>query len=253
MKIIKTNLNIYSIIVLAVGIFLTALGGFLSKTPASPFGGDQTRPRMITVTGQAEVFVVPDEVVLNIGVETRDRDLEDAVNENGEIVEAVLGLVSSYGIDPDDVQTDYFRINPRYDYSSGRLEYYKVQKTFVIKLRDLSVFEDLLQALLIAGVNQVRGIEFLTSDLRSHKDEARALALQAAQEKAVDMAAELGQKIGKPYWIQEIHDQLNSMFDDSMQTNVLVSDGSSSVDFRTTLVAGQISILAEVVVSFELK
>jgi len=71
-------------------------------------------PRLITVTGEAEVRVVPDEVILTLGVETWDKNLDTAKRRNDEIVKKVLALAAEYGNPPEDVQTDYIGIEPRY-------------------------------------------------------------------------------------------------------------------------------------------
>ena len=54
----------------------------------------------------------------------------------------------------------------------------------VITLGDVSRFEDLLSDTLLAGANHVHNVEFRTTELRQHRDAARALAIQAAREKA---------------------------------------------------------------------
>ena len=45
-------------------------------------------------------------------------------------------------------------------------------------------FEELLSRVLLAGANHIYDIDFSTSELRKHRDAARALAMKAAQEKA---------------------------------------------------------------------
>ena len=50
---------------------------------------DKTRP-LITVSGQAEVLVVPDEVVFSLNAVTRDKDLLVAKARNDEIVRKFL-------------------------------------------------------------------------------------------------------------------------------------------------------------------
>jgi Protein of unknown function (DUF541) len=49
----------------------------------------------------------------------------------------------------------------------------------------------------------VYGIEFRTCGLRKHRDAARGLAIQAAREKAIALAGELGQEVGRPIDIRE--------------------------------------------------
>ena len=70
--------------------------------------------RQISVTGDAEVRVAPDEVLLTLGVETWDKDLATAKGQNDERVKKVLALTAEYGIGSKDVQTEYINIEPRY-------------------------------------------------------------------------------------------------------------------------------------------
>ena len=61
---------------------------------------EKSTPRLITVTGDAEVRVSPDEVILTLGVETWDKDLGIAKKQNDARVEKVLALAKQYKIEP---------------------------------------------------------------------------------------------------------------------------------------------------------
>jgi len=52
-------------------------------------------------------------------------------------------------------------------------------------------------------VNRVNGISFAIADPKKYQSEARLKALRAAREKAIAMATELGQTIGKPWEVTE--------------------------------------------------
>jgi uncharacterized protein YggE len=221
-------------------------------------------PRFITVTGDAEVRVVPDEVILTLGIETWNKDLRVAKGQNDEIVANVLALASDYGIEPQHVQTDFVSIEPRYRngyYEESDFIGYFVRKSVVITLRDLGKFEGLLTEALEVGVNHVQGIQFRTTELREHRDEARALAIQAAQEKAVALAGELGQQVGEPYTIQEAQSGWwsgynawwGSRWGGGMSQNVIQESGGGSLAAEGSLAPGQISVNARVSVTFELK
>jgi uncharacterized protein YggE len=54
-----------------------------------------------------------------------------------------------------------------------------------------------------AGVTRVRNVEFLDSQVRKHKDQARTMAIKAEHEKAVLLTRDLGQTIGPAYSISE--------------------------------------------------
>src|SRR6266581_5723789 len=161
------------------------------------------QPPQISVSGSAEVKVAPDEIYLRVGVETRHENLADAKHQNDELVSKALGFLKSNDVKDKDVQTDFISIEPTYDSNISRTKpvTYIVRKSIEIKLTKMDAFGGLLTGLLTNGVNTVHGVEFRTSQLRKHRDAARAMAIRAAREKADALAAELGVKRGKVYSI----------------------------------------------------
>jgi uncharacterized protein YggE len=251
----KTEITTILIIGLLAILILTAWTGKQSET---------SEPGLVTVTGDAEVRVVPDEVILTLGVETWDKNLSKAKRENDERVKAVLELAKTYGIESKYIQTDHVSIEPRYHDSYRQEDFigYFVRKTIVITLKDISQFEDLLTSVLEAGVNYVHGIQFRTTELRQHRDEARALAIKAAQEKANALVGELNQRVGKPRTIRE--DQVGwwswynawwgSRWSGGPATqNVIQEVGGESFTSEGVLAPGQITVKARVTVTFELE
>ena len=155
---------------------------------------------MVSVTGDAEIKVIPNQVLLSLGVETRDKSLTTARLRNDNAIKNVLGAIGRFQIDPTDVQTDFVQVDIRYN---GTIEtvvdHYVVMKSIAITLKDVSRFEALLSAVLEAGANHIYHVEFMTTELRKYRDEARALAAKAAIEKANDLATAAGlQVVGKP-------------------------------------------------------
>ncbi len=225
-------------------------------------------PRTIGVNAEAEVNVVPDEVILNFGVETQDKSLAVAKNQNDEVLKSVLKLVKEFKIEDKYVQTDYIGITSAYDHYSNRREEtyltgYIVRKTIAITLKDVSKFEEFLQRVLESGVNYVQGIQFHTTELRKYRDQASSLAIKAAQQKANDIAKEFGEKVGKPQYIQELSNSWGSNYGswwgqawNSETRNVVQScdnAGQSSCDSEATVALRQIKVKANVSVTFELQ
>ena len=175
----------------------------------APAAGDMKTDRTVTVTGDAEVRVVPDTAQLWLAVETVDKSLTKAKAANDDRVKKTLETLRKLGLPDKDVATDYLTVEARYDNGSSwsatktEPDAYAVKKSVVVTLRDLHRFEELIQAVLGAGTNRIEGQEFRTSELRKHRDAARAMALKAAQEKATAMAATLGAKAGKVRSINE--------------------------------------------------
>lgn len=240
-------------------IVLTAILA-LASTAA---GQQAAEPPLITVAGQAEVQVAPDEVVFSLEVEKLDKDLLTAKKLNDESVRQVLALARRFNIESRDVQTTYISVEPKYttDFESDeeaggvnrprvKREFvgYEVSKTVVILLRDIPRFEEFFSEVLKAGVSRVNNVEFRTSEIRKHKDEARALAIRAAREKAVALTREIGQTIGKAYTIQEGFYQ-----DRSLANNYSTAvSGSFSDEENTTIAPGMIKVRAQVTVRFRL-
>ncbi|MBI2093174.1 MAG: SIMPL domain-containing protein [Candidatus Omnitrophica bacterium] len=219
--------------------------------------------RLITVNGHAEVKVVPDEVILTLGVETRDKDLNVAKVSNDDRVKKIFEVAKRFEIDPKDVQTEHINIHPRYRDDDARSELlaYLVRKTVVITLRDLAKFEMLLSAALEAGANYVHGIDFRTTELRRHRDEARALAIHAAKDKAVALAGELGEIVGRAHAIREDQATWWSWYGqwgtqwagNLMAQNVIPSPSADAGAEETTIAPGQITVAALVTIEFELQ
>jgi uncharacterized protein len=215
--------------------------------------------RTINVSGDAEVKVVPDEVIINMAVETNNTDLDKAREENDKKVSSVISMFKKLGIEERFIQTDYLSVEPRYDYSRNYdsererkfLGYY-MTKNISVKLKDVSKFEKVIADALKLGTNYVRGINFQTSELRKHRDQARLMAIRAAKEKAVAMAGELGQKIGKPITINENGGNVYPMYKNARMMNTMVSDGAEGSSAEV-IALGEIEIKASVSVTFELE
>jgi uncharacterized protein YggE len=224
---------------------------------------DKTSPRIISVSGSAEVKVTPDEVILTLGVETFDKDLSVAKTDNDQRVKRVLEVGKEYQVEPKHIQTSYINIQPERRYETMELKGYTVRKLIVFTIKDISKFESILNSALTAGANVVNGIQFRTTELRKYRDQARSLAIKAAQEKADALAKELGQTVGKPRNINETsyswwsgdNGWWGGSFGRGGMQNVMqnaVSSGASP-EGESSISLGQISVSAIVNVSFELE
>ena len=162
------------------------------------------RPK-ISVSGQAVVRVVPDKIVISFGIETFGRDIEQAKQKNIEIVKNAVAECAYLDVPETSIQTDQLSIEPKWrdNHRWGDFMGYCVRNTIVVTLTDVSKIEKLVSRALRVGVNYIHGVEFQTTEYKTHRQKARELALKAAKEKAVKMAAVLGETVGRPVTIQE--------------------------------------------------
>jgi uncharacterized protein YggE len=240
----------------------------LIATPAAGQPGlrvaDDPSRRTIAVSGEAELRVPPDEVVLTLGVETFDASLQAAKNDNDARVAAVIRAARARGVPEQRVKTDYFVAQPRYDdrtHGEVRVVGFIVRKSIVITLRDMAAFEPLLADALGAGATHIHGIDFRVTRLRAYRDSARTLAVDAAREKAQALAGRLGQRLGEPISINEGANGWYSGYGQEwgsrgsgMTQNVVqnVSGGGETASVEGPTTPGQVAVRATISVVFEL-
>ncbi len=226
----------------------------LAASAVNVFAEDKPEPRLVTVAGEAEVNVAPDEVVFDVTVSTFNRELRAAKSQTDERLKNLIALAKRYGVADSDVQTDYINLVPRYrgDNEARTLLGYSVRKDLVFTLRDVTRAEGLLSELLAGDVTRVNSVSFRSSQLRKYRDQARDMAMRAAREKAAALAGAVGQKIGRAYSIEE-EVPTRSYASQNLTANTVStvdSDGPSSSE--GTLALGMIKISARVTVRFEL-
>lgn len=218
----------------------------------------------VTTTGEAEVRVAPDEVVLTLGVETNHGVLTTAKQANDERAARIIDAARRLGLPAKDIQTDFLEIMPQYPDDEQRADVlrYWVRKSIVLTVREVGRFEQLLEAALQAGATHVHGVSFRTTELRKHRDEARALAIRAAREKAVALGRELGTTIGRPRRIDESGGRWWSPYaswwgggrwQQAMQNAFQTAAGGGGEAADGSVALGQISVTASVSVTFELE
>jgi uncharacterized protein YggE len=153
--------------------------------------------RTIQVTGSATVKVVPDRAMVKLGVETNARTPDGALDSNARAIQKISRAIQSLGVDPKDISTDYYIVYPVYNsYSDLTIKGYRVDNVVAVNLRDVSKAGKVLAKAFDNGANEVVDVQFYTSQLRTYRDQARDLAMQAAREKADALARAGGAKAG---------------------------------------------------------
>jgi uncharacterized protein len=234
--------------------FLTVLIAGYFLLPA--YADDFPKKRTIQVTGEAQVKVVPDEIIIRIGVNAKDKVLSVAKRKHSKQVKSVLNTIRGFNIKEEQIHTNLVNISPKYSHNHRTnktvFEGYRVTNRIAFTLKDFSKYDALLTEILEKGADQVYGITFHTSELRKHRDRARSMAVKHALDKATKMAGELGQKVGKPLRILEHSAGLYSLYP-RQQAQPSASAVSPNGLSYEGLALGQIAINAGVNITFELE
>lgn len=216
----------------------------------------------VEVNGDAEVKVVPDRVSIQFGVETRNASLDTATAGTDAAVKKMIAAFRALGVDESDIQTDFIRVEIGYA-DLGRsttIDHYAAIKGVQVTLKEVSRFEQLLQAGLKSGANKIESVNFSTSELRKYRDQARAMAVKAAIEKAHDVAKAGEFRIAeKPltvnasnssmYW-PAYGERYNSGY---MTQNAVQNVGGGAADASDSVALGKISVSASVTMVFEIQ
>jgi len=161
--------------------------------------------RAITVPGEGTVQVAPDVVTVNLGVQTRNADVQQAVAENNRIAGAIMQAARSVGVADADIQTAYFTVYPQSDYNQFGVQSdqvtYLVDNNMTVRLRDVSRLSELLQSAVDAGATNIYGVTFAIADTSAAEDKARAEAMTDALARAAQIAVDAGLTLGEPITI----------------------------------------------------
>ena len=72
----------------------------------------QQLPPLVNVSGVGEVRVQPTEVVVSLGVETREKTLEAARTETDKKAAAIISYLKKQGVEERNIQTSYVTLQP---------------------------------------------------------------------------------------------------------------------------------------------
>jgi uncharacterized protein YggE len=188
-----------------VAVLMTALTWIGTTVPTS--AQEKRAERTVTVGASGTVSVEPDIAHISTGVLSEAETAREALQRNSAAMKKVVDGLKGAGIDPKDVQTSRFSIDPRYDQPkdgrTARITGYRVVNQVGITARDISKLGELLDLLVTLGANQAGGISFDVSKAETLKDEARRQAIANALRRAKLFAEAAGATVGDVLSIEE--------------------------------------------------
>jgi uncharacterized protein YggE len=144
------------------------------------------------------------------------------------------------------VQTEYVKLNKNYDYQTKTYSYVANQ-SISIYLKDLELYESLMNGLLERGINRIDGISFSTSKIKELKSQARIKAMQNAKMKAEEYTKVLNQSIGKAVSISEFS---NTNYPGPVNRKAMMISSDASAMEQQTISVGEIEVVTKINVSF---
>jgi len=167
----------------------------------------ETVPATIAVTGEGKVDMAPDMAMLSLGVTSQADTAAAALKANSDGLSGALDRLKAAGVEDRDIQTSGLSLHPNIDYSSSgrepQVRGYTASNMLTVRLRDLSVLGQTLDAVVTEGANTLNGLSFGLQNPDEATDEARRRAVADAAHKAALYAEAAGVTLGRIVTISE--------------------------------------------------
>ena len=165
---------------------------------APPAAVADEQPRTLSTQGQGEIKVAADQALVRMQVDTVHRSAGDAKVEVDRRVNALLAALAKLDIPRKDIVASNLRLQPNFDYQQSKPVFtgYNASRDVVVTLRDLDRLNDLLDAAVGSGINQISQIALESSNADVHREEARAMAIADSKAKAELLARAYGAELG---------------------------------------------------------
>jgi len=146
--------------------------------------------RVIDVTGNGKVMATPSYVQLQIEVQTRGKNVQEAQQENAIIMNRVIQALLDLHIPRENIQTAVYTISPLYDYEDGKQIFkgYEVTNGITVKVTDMNQIGVIIDTAVENGANRISSIQFNIDNADAYYQQALSLALHNAQMKAKTIA-----------------------------------------------------------------
>jgi uncharacterized protein YggE len=210
----------------------------LQTSPA--LAHDEPDKRTLSLTASGAVKTTPDKVDISTGVTSEAKTAREALDQNTDAMTKMIAVLKEEGIDPKDIQTTNFSVNPVYDQKvDGRpvLVGYRVANQVRISLHDTKKLGAILDKMVSLGANQIDSIEFGVKEPGALKDEARKLAVKNVTANAKLYADAAGVGLGSILSISEEETSYQPRFAAApaameMAKDVPIEAGTATVEVR---------------------
>jgi uncharacterized protein YggE len=174
--------------------------------------GDQPQINTITVSGTGTSSATPDIATISFSVQEQASTVAAAQDAATKKANAALAALKDFSIADKDVKTTGYTVSPQYATeqtpcapgmycpavvrTTNTITGYQVMESIDVTVRDTSKAGDIVTKLGTLGVQNISGPNFTIDDDNGVMNDARAMAIENAHDKAVELAKELGVSLG---------------------------------------------------------
>lgn len=160
--------------------------------------------RHIAVVGNAQISATPDIAVIHLEVESVKGSSAEAKTDVDDRVNKLLAGLGKFKVDEKNVSASSISTAPVYSYGDNDkrvLDGYRASRNLKITLNKLDNLNALMDFALSVKIDEIDRVELKSSKETELKNEAAALAVADAKEKASILAKTFGATLGDVYSI----------------------------------------------------
>lgn len=206
-----------------------------------------TKNATFDVTGTGKASVKPDIATVQAGVSSSGPTTAIVQEQMNISINKISAAIKNLGIDPKDIQTSNYNVNPVYDYTLGqKITGYSANTNLTIKVRDINKTNQVIDVSTTNGATNVTSLGFSTEDQSGAENEARKIAVSDAKKKAENAAKIVGFTLGKIINYSE-------SFGGNFPRPVALSTENKTIDSGTNLETGTNEINITITLSYEIR
>jgi len=172
-----------------------------------PFATTAPNTEHVAVVGEGKIEVAPDLVEITFEIKRIEETIAEAKLNVDDRSGKVIELARRLGIETRDINASELRCSPYREYG-GRGEIlprgYTAERTIMLRLRDLSRFNELTNGLVQIPVDAIEKVDRQVGDPVKANRDALDEAIRDAQMRAEHLASKFGVKLGRVYSLRAL-------------------------------------------------
>jgi|SRR3989344_5126623 len=178
-------IKLFVTLLLAIGVF--SLFGLYSNWIE--------KPGIISVSGEGSKMVKPDLVNMKVSFSNTADNSSQVISGNETLAKSLVSLLTAQGVAKEDVTIFNASLTP---IQSGTALSFRASNDAEIKIKDLSKYKGILNALFSSQFGNISGVSFAVQNSSAPvESEVVDLAIKDAKEKAASLAKASGKRLGR--------------------------------------------------------
>ena len=245
------------LVILAVFLAIETLNALKEN---SYIGQGIVSANVINVSGEGEVFAVPDTATFSFSVVESGKTVAVAQDTAAKKVNGILDAIKAMGVKDKDIKTTGYNSYPKYEYAQAQicsngycppsrqiLTGYEVNQTVTVKVRKTADAGAVLTKVGTLGAQNISGLDFVVDNMDAVNAQARDKAIQDAKAKAHILAKSLGVRLSKIVNFQESGSQPPIYYGMAMDTKTI----GAPVPTVPQLPTGENKVTSNVTITYE--